>query len=47
MIKVIKNIKHQSLLIVLHKLYYSQPDISATLVEVVFKLIKGQRKTIT
>ena len=36
-------IKHQSRLKVLQKFYYSKRDISATLVETVFKLIKGQR----
>ena len=38
-------IKNQSRLKVLHKLYYSQRDISATLVEAIFKRIKVQRKT--
>ena len=33
-------VKHQGRLKVLQKLYYSQRDISATLVEAVFKLIK-------
>ena len=49
MLKKVKlsNIKHQSRLKVLHELYYSQYDISATLVEAVFKLIKVQRKTVT
>ena len=42
------NIKHQVLQKkVLHKLCYSQRDISGTLVEDVFKLIKVQRKTIS
>ena len=36
------NIKHQSRLKVLHKFYYSKRDVSATLVETVFKLIKVQ-----
>ena len=43
--KHLRNIKHQSRLKVLHKLYYLQRDISATLVEAVFKQIKVQRKT--
>ena len=41
------NIKHQSRLKVLYKSCYSKRDISATLVEAVFKLIKVQRKTVT
>ena len=41
------NIKHQSRLKVLQKLYYSQRDTSATLVGAVFKLIKVQHKTVT
>ena len=36
------NIKHQSRLKVLQKFYYSKNDISATLPEAVFKLIKVQ-----
>ena len=40
------NIKHQSRLKVLQKSYYSKRDISVTLVEAVFKLIKVQRKTV-
>ena len=37
------NIKHQSRLKVLQKFYYSKRDISATLVETIFKLMKVQR----
>ena len=36
------DIKHQSRLEVLQKLYYSKRDISATLVEAVFKRMKVQ-----
>ena len=36
-------IKHQSRLKVLQKFHYSKRDISATLVEAVFKLMKVQR----
>ena len=36
------NITHQSRLKVLQKLFYSKRDISVTLIEVVFKLIKVQ-----
>ena len=39
--------KHQSRLKTLHKFYYLKRDISATLVETVFKLIKIQRQTVT
>ena len=42
----LSNIKHKSRLKVLHKLHYSQRDISATLAEVVFKLMNVQRKTV-
>ena len=37
------NIKHQSQLKVLQMFYYSKRDMSATLVEAVFKLMKVQR----
>ena len=37
------NIKYQSRLEVLQKFYYSKRDISTTLVEAVFKLMKVQR----
>ena len=40
------NIKHQSWLKVQQKFYYSKRDISVTLVEAVFKLIKVQRQTV-
>ena len=36
------NIKHQSRLKVLQKFHYSKRDISATLVEAVFRLMKVQ-----
>ena len=37
------NIKHQSRRKVLQMFYYSKRDMSATLVEAVFKLMKVQR----